>query len=109
MNVEDVVSLIGYFFFENARGGDIKERVDSATKEINLLGITNVSLSGHCAVINLMRPGLLIGRHGEQIDRLTEYLCKTTKGEVNSISVWEEKKMKNIYDFQVALEYVKDN
>lgn len=73
--VKEIACKIGQFFLE-------KNELDykAACLEIEKLRINNLSIfskrtNGETTIeIETSRPGLVIGRHGEQIDKLSKYL-----------------------------------
>jgi len=70
----DLARIIGEFYLDKNKG-DYKK----AHEEISSLGITEIYLSKtfiKTISIKLLRPGLIIGRRGENIDKLKEYLSK---------------------------------
>lgn len=71
---EDICAKIGQFYLEESNG-DYKE----AAKKITLLDLTDVRVIEGGIEISLGRPGILIGRKGETIDRLQKYLGVNVK------------------------------
>lgn len=67
--VQYVAETIGNFYLDKNQG-DYKKTAN----EIIQLGITKVDFRGIVVSVTLTRPGLLIGRRGENIDKLTAYL-----------------------------------
>ena len=91
---KEVISQIGRFFLErNLKKSDNETKVHQVylqtRKEIQILGITRIVLTSDNEIeIHLDRPGLLIGKKGEQIDALSEYLNK--KYGINKIQIRED-------------------
>ena len=54
--------------------GTVEKIYASARAELINLGITRVDLKGNIIIITLMRPGMLIGRYGDNINALTTFL-----------------------------------
>ena len=77
-SLQNLAQTIGAFYLEK-NAGDYKE----ATDEIIQLGVTKLDFHGSKVSISLTRPGLLIGRRGENIDKLKEYLSKQLKQKIN--------------------------
>jgi ribosomal protein S3 len=59
-----------------------------AAKEVISLNITDIEVQGEEIHIYLNRPGLIIGRKGENIDALTKFLGKTVK--IHETFSWNE-------------------
>ncbi len=68
----DLINLAGdighFFLLKNERS------YHECHKEIDSLHITGLDIIDGKAVITLSRPGLLIGRKGEQIEKLAKHL-----------------------------------
>jgi hypothetical protein len=90
----EIFRRIGYFFLE--RDGTFIE----AEKNIKMLEITRVTFSPNekSVTICLGRPGLIIGKRGECIDKLTLYLKQSGINEVNIVE-------DNLFDFLIPHEY----
>lgn len=121
-NEKNMCSAIGYFYFNQSMSKsniktynntkeaykDMIECTDSATKSINMLGITRVGVEVDIkneiiyAKICLDRPGILIGLKGSNIEALEAYLTKEFKMSVK-IKIIEEKDIPCLYGFQAAL------
>lgn len=74
--VQEIAAQIGVFFLRKNNND-----YEAARKEILELRISEITYEnppGDVA-ISLSRPGLLIGRRGEQIDSLTKFLGKQIK------------------------------
>ena len=64
-----VAQLIGNYYLDKHNGSYVK-----AGDEALNLGVTNIEVMGNKITIKLMRPGILIGLRGTNIDSLTAYL-----------------------------------
>ena len=90
---KEVISQIGRFFLErNLKKSDNETKVHQVylqtRKEIQILGITRIVLTSDNEIeIHLDRPGLLIGKKGEQINELSEHLKKYG---INKIQIIED-------------------
>jgi hypothetical protein len=73
-NVKEVASLIGEFYLRK-NDGDYDETAD----EIDALRIKEIVLEGNVVHIHTLRPGLLIGRRGTNIDALVKFLERDVK------------------------------
>ena len=51
----------------------------AAQKDVENLKITNITIENDVVTISIARPGLLIGRKGENIDALEKHLDKKIK------------------------------
>lgn len=95
-NIEkkQIISAIGfYYFLKNNKD------VQKANEEINLLKIHNIDFKNNIITIKLERPGVLIGRRGENIDNLTGYLCKDLQKDIQ-INIVEELELQNLRSFE---------
>lgn len=70
----DIVSLIGEFYLRKNDNDYVKTSV-----EIKQLKITEIKLDDKSVLITLKRPGLLIGKRGENIDKLEKFLSMKVK------------------------------
>lgn len=73
-NAELVRYEIANFYAQKFNGDYAK-----AGEEARKLQITDIKVSGNEVEISLARPGLLIGRKGENIDKLSAHLKKKIK------------------------------
>lgn len=71
---------------------------DMAIKEINMLGITHIKFQYKNIYITLMRPGLLIGRRGINIDNLTVFLSNKLHTKIN-VKIIEDKVLPHLIPF----------
>ncbi|HQM07568.1 MAG TPA: KH domain-containing protein [Bacilli bacterium] len=91
---KEVISQIGKFFLErNLKKSDNETKLHQVylqtREEIQDLCITRIIFTSDQSIdIYLGRPGLLIGKKGEQIDALSEYLNK--KYGINKIQIRED-------------------
>ena len=74
--------MIGAFYLSIYSNGNYQSPYVKATEDITQLGITKVVWSGHTIHITLSRPGLLIGRRGENINELQKWLSKMTESTI---------------------------
>lgn len=78
-----VARLIGQFYVQQNRNlKDINKIYKKANEDIIMLHITRIQVKGNIITITLTRPGLLIGRRGENIDALTNFLSKELKHKI---------------------------
>lgn len=90
--IKDIAMQIGQFFLNRNNGDYVKTE-----KQITDMRINNISLSTDGKlVIELSRPGLLIGRKGIQITDLTNYMGRP-------IHIVET--MEHVYDYLVPRPY----
>ena len=73
----EVARLIGEYYLEK-QDLSIKERYVKAREEILSLGITEIKTKDITIIITLQRPGLLIGRRGENIEKLKTFISSRT-------------------------------
>jgi len=66
---KDAARKIGLFYLEKNNNN-----YEATEQEINKLRITKVDVTDNKVIIITERPGLLIGKRGENIDKLTEAL-----------------------------------
>ena len=93
-NSQHAASAIGQFYLEKNKGSYKK-----AIEEILQIGITKVLFSGNKLSITLTRPGLLIGYHGENIDRLKVFLtCHLDK--LITIHIIEDTIISSLYPYE---------
>jgi hypothetical protein len=105
----DIASAIGCHFFNVISTGkeffsDYKEMVQrckDTSKLIDSFRIINIHFDGKDICITTSRPGLLIGRKGEQINKLTESLRKEFV--FDKISIIEDHIICNLQDFHYVL------
>jgi ribosomal protein S3 len=98
----EIAYKIGYFYFNMNSGiTNLIEQVKETTKDIDVLKITKIEFDGSNISITTQRPGLLIGRHGADIQALSEWLHKEFLFE--KILLVEERILGNLYNFQYAL------
>lgn len=89
--VRNIAQLIGLYYVKLAGlSGLDKMKYDKAREDVISLGVTKIEFRGTVVTITLIRPGLLIGRHGKNIDDLTEYLSKQLRQKI-SINIIEDK------------------
>jgi len=77
---QNIASILGNFYIQKqGKDGFTKAGYKRANEDILSLGITDIKIFGNKITITLTRPGLLIGRRGENIDALKEYFTKELK------------------------------
>jgi ribosomal protein S3 len=74
--VRNIANLIKEYYLEKNKNRDIEKMYSKAREEIFILGITQIVLKRGAIVITLMRPGMLIGRYGNNIGALEKFLIK---------------------------------
>ena len=82
---QQVARLIGEFYLAQDNNSYVE-----ASKSIQMLGITKIDVMGNKITITLTRPGILIGRRGENIDALTAYLSRYLEDTI-TINIIEER------------------
>lgn len=89
--IQNIAQLIGLYYVKLAGlSGLDKMKYDKAREDVISLGVTKIEFRGTVVTITLIRPGLLIGWHGKNIDDLTEYLSKQLRQKI-SINIIEDK------------------
>jgi ribosomal protein S3 len=90
----DFARMIGEFYLIKNRG-DYKK----TSEEIATIQITGVDYN--CRVLRIVtgRPGLIIGRRGENIDKLKEYVLKQI-GEIFELKIIEDKVIPYLYPYE---------
>jgi hypothetical protein len=109
---EQVASEIGYFYY-NMETGTEHEKVVKATEAIKFLEIEDIEYDDGIVTISLQRPGLIIGKKGENIDALLEYLKRSVPMEyggsvplkIEKIKIVETKEITGLFDFAVLDRY----
>ena len=111
-----ISTTIGRFFFDQSvsdklRADDftkdtLTERCEIASKKINCLKIINVHFDGKDICITTSRPGLLVGKKCEQLEKLTAYLRKEFQFE--TIKIIEDRIICCMYDFHYVLSGFED-
>jgi ribosomal protein S3 len=89
-NLREIARLIGYYYLEKNKNTDVKEEYSKTREEIIDLGITQLKLKGNILIITLSRPGLLIGRHGDNITALLNFLRNKLKKNDLRIDIKED-------------------
>jgi ribosomal protein S3 len=101
---KEIISKIGRFFLErNLKKSDNETKVHQVylqtRKEIQILGITRIVLTSDNEIeIHLDRPGLLIGKKGEQINALSKYMEQYG---INKIQILED----NLFEYLIPVDY----
>ena len=70
-NTVEVCKKIGQFYLNKNEGN-----YENAATEILRLGFTSVIATPDVVVVELCRPGLFIGKRGENVDKLSAFLGK---------------------------------
>ena len=91
--LRDLASCIGQFYLS-------KEKFDyqKASESVTALCISNLNIKGNEVIITLGRPGLLIGRKGENIDALGDYITQYYKRKI-TIRVKEEQILQDLIPY----------
>lgn len=93
---QEVARLIGLFYLEKNNNDYV-----ATEEEIKRLQITDIEVE-HCEIIvELSRPGLFIGKRGENVEQLQKYLHE--HGFKRKLHIKEAKQ--NILDFLIPYEY----
>jgi len=79
---------IGEFYLEKNKDTDTLKNFNKATEEIYSLGITQLILKRNKIIITLQRPGVLIGKRGENIDSLSKFLNMEIDIKEDNIISW---------------------
>jgi ribosomal protein S3 len=101
---KEIISKIGRFFLErNLKKSDNETKAHQVylqtRKEIQILGITRIVLTSDNEIeIHLDRPGLLIGKKGEQINALSKYMEQYG---INKIQILED----NLFEYLIPVDY----
>jgi hypothetical protein len=86
-----IARIIGNFYLDKNKG-DYKK----THEEIFSLQITQIKLNDNTISITLSRPGLIIGRRGENLDMLQRYLTQQLKF-YHKIEIVEDKILSYLY------------
>ena len=97
MNAKKVLESIGWYYLEE---NDYDDAI--AVTKIQNLGIVRLTITGSTINIELLRPGLLIGHHGDNITKLTNYLSQKLNVPIK-IHIIENTLISNLYNFTYAL------
>ena len=101
---QDAARLIGQFY-HSLHEAEVQPYI-SACNDIDLLKITKVVRHPNKITITLSRPGLLIGRRGENIDKLTAFISKHLNKPI-TIDIIEDHVIQCLYPYD-AMEYADD-
>jgi len=74
-----VARIIQDFYLDKYKDLDMETMYNNARHDILSLGITQIKTKGNTIIFVLQRPGLLIGRHGTNIDLLQKFISEKTK------------------------------
>lgn len=72
--IRAIVYLMQEFYLKKYPSTDREETYKKAREEMSMLGIMAINITRKKLIIRLQRPGILIGRHGENLDALTKFL-----------------------------------
>lgn len=86
-NIQEIASLIGQFFLR-----ENKHDYEATAKFITELRINRLELVDGKLLIETSRPGLLIGRYGETIEKLEAFL---------GMKIHIEETMQHLLDFLI--------
>lgn len=101
---KEIARLIGEFYLDaQDKSLSLKDTYLSASEQLEALGILSIVLKNSEIIITLMRPGLLIGRRGDNIDKLSSYLSKQLGKKIH-ISLMKDKVIHHLYPFYYDLE-----
>jgi predicted metal-dependent RNase len=102
-----IAGHIGDFYFGLIKisiPGDFKAetiaRVKAARANLEKVKITNIEFDGEDIVITTARPGILIGKRGENLDALTKYLHEVTS--FKNLQIKEDRIQDYLYMFEDA-------
>lgn len=95
--LQTLASHIGHFYVLQ-QGGISPEHYKKAREVIKVLGISGLNIHKNKIKITLLRPGILIGRKGETIDKLKAYLSKEYKKEM-CIHIVEEQALQYLFPY----------
>lgn len=70
--LQNIAAEIGYYYLD--KNYDVTELYPKTRAEISTLGITQIEFKKGNIIITLTRPGLLIGRNGDNINALEKFL-----------------------------------
>lgn len=89
---KDVLHEIGQFYLtlelEDPNNNISSDCYELAIKKLKELEITHIKISGNTLTIYLGRPGILIGKKGENIYKLERYLMAVTN--IEKIELFED-------------------
>jgi len=94
MTKKRIYEEIGWFYFEKN-----KYNIKKTNEEIQSLCITDVSLKDNELKIETARPGLLIGFHGENFEKLSNYLKEKLERKFHLLII-ENQEISYLYNYQ---------
>jgi len=77
--IHQIIYKLQDFYLEKNQDPDVDKQYSKTQEEMLSMGITQLKLRKNIFTIVLRRPGLLIGRHGDNIDALQKYLLEHVK------------------------------
>lgn len=98
---QQIAQQIAEFYLDTNKCGDFQETYKKAIEEITALRISSIDFKRGDIVITLMRPGLLIGRHGENINALEKFLRK--KITFKEIKIKEERILGALFPYMAEV------
>lgn len=106
----DIASAIGKYFYEViaagkepfAIRGEMFQRCKDTQKLVDSFKIVGIHFNGSDILITTSRPGLLIGRKGERINKLAEALHKEFT--FNKVLIIEDQVISRLNDFHYVLD-----
>lgn len=103
--LEIVTRIIGvYYCTKDGRSEFNQEDVNKACRDIRSLGISDLKFEGNTLTIKLTRPGLLIGKRGENIDKLKKYLSDKYEKDIK-ICIVEDTLLELLYPIYFDEDY----
>jgi ribosomal protein S3 len=81
--------LISWYYLDKYAIESRDLQYKNAQEEVRALGLTQISVKGNELCITLSRPGILIGRKGENIDKFERYM--NDKGGFTKIKIVEDR------------------
>jgi ribosomal protein S3 len=99
------INIRDYYISKCCSTLEYNDKVKEVTKEIDLIGITQLKIKGNEYWITSQRPGILIGRRGTNIDSLSDYI-RNHLNKKAKIKINEDKIIWHLYP-QIA-EYYDD-
>ncbi len=87
----EIAQLIGEYYLD--KNLEFEDNYLRAREELRALGITQIEFKKGDIIITLARPGLLIGRHGDNLNALEKFLglkmkYKKLQVKEDSITCW---------------------
>jgi len=103
MDLKNIAIQIGEYYLQRHNGSH-----ELACDEIKLLGVVGLTLRktlyGYTLEITLIRPGILIGRRGENIEKLKDFLSTVFSKRI-AIKIIEDKIIQHIFPYDASDNY----